>query len=139
MNQGVITSLFSMYCVFTSVISFFLFGEYLKPKFIVGIALMISCVVLVSLPKANRAQVSVNHDDYHTRAISFGLLAPTLISLYVSVSRYWTTHFGYNSLEFTLDTFLLMGMIEIWGFWYFQVAVGYSGQELTYGISAAIF
>ena len=140
MNQGVITSLFSMYCVFTSVISFFLFGESLKPKFVAGISMMIACVVLVSYPKGvSLGEAITGRNEDHTLAISFGLLAPTLISLYVAVSRYWTTMYGYASLDFTMDTFLLMGLIEIWGFWYFQISVGYTYEQLMIGTCAAIF
>ena len=50
-NQGLITSLFSTYCVFTSIIFYFLFNEKLKLKFIIGIGLMLNCVVLVCYSK----------------------------------------------------------------------------------------
>ena len=49
LNQGLITAMFATYCVFTSVIFYLLFNEKLKMKFLLGIALMVSCVVLVAL------------------------------------------------------------------------------------------
>lgn len=49
LNAGVITSMFSTYCIFTSVFTYFIFGEKLKLKFILGIILMLSCVILISL------------------------------------------------------------------------------------------
>ena len=49
LNQGLITAMFATYCVFTSIIFYMIFNEKLRVKFLVGIALMVSCVVLVAL------------------------------------------------------------------------------------------
>ena len=48
LNQGLVTAFLSTYCVFTSIIFYLVFDEILRPKFILGIILMISCVLLVS-------------------------------------------------------------------------------------------
>ena len=50
MNHGIITTLLSLYCVFTTLIFYFVFGERLQRKFIFGIAFMLACVVFVACP-----------------------------------------------------------------------------------------
>ena len=49
LNSGVITSMFSTYCIFTSILTWIVFNEKLKLKFVLGISLMICCVALISL------------------------------------------------------------------------------------------
>ena len=49
-NQGIITSLFSTYCVFTTAIFYFIFDEQLKTRFVIGIIFMLFCVVLIAYP-----------------------------------------------------------------------------------------
>ena len=121
-NQGLITSLFSTYCVFTSIIFFFLFQEKLKLKFLLGISLMLACVILVSIaqtPKAPSQSINNNSEEAASIAIFFGLLSPFLISIFISVSRYWSQTFNYRSIDFTVDTFMIMGFIEVPFFiWY---------------------
>lgn len=56
LNQGLVTAFLSTYCVFTSVIFYLVFDEILRPKFVLGIALMISCVLLVSFSTHSSAE-----------------------------------------------------------------------------------
>ena len=141
-NQGLITSLFSTYCVFTSFIFFFLFGEKLKFKFLIGISLMLACVVLVSVaqkPKAHYQALHAGDEDNSSSqiAIAFGLLSPFLISIFISVSRYWSQTFNYRSIDFTVDTFMLMGFIEVPFFVWYQLGVGYSLRAIVCGLGAS--
>lgn len=141
-NQGLITSLFSTYCVFTSVIFFFLFQEKLKFKFLIGISLMLACVILVSVaqtPKAPSQTVSANGEDSSAAkvAIAFGLLSPFLISIFISVSRYWSQTFNYRSIDFTVDTFMIMGFVEVPLFVWYQLGVGYSFKAIVCGLGAS--
>jgi hypothetical protein len=46
-------------------------------------------------------------------AISLGIFTPLMISIFISVSRYWSQFHGYKSIDYTVDTFLCMGLIEI--------------------------
>ena len=118
-NQGIITALLCTYCVFTSVIFYFLFQEQLRRKFIVGIAFMLLCVILVSYPENDKIDIDAPTTqqeplpDNVIKAIGFGLLAPLLISVFISISRYWTVNYGYNSQDLTMDTVLLLGIVEI--------------------------
>lgn len=53
------------------------------------------------------------------KAILFGLLIPILIAVFITLSRYWTLYYGYSSIDFTLDNYLLIGIFEIGFFIYF--------------------
>lgn len=65
------------------------------------------------------------------------LLAPILISMFIAVSRYWTENYGYSGLDFTMDTYFLMGLVEIPFFINHAQEVGYNFMVLVYGIGAS--
>jgi len=54
--------MFSTYCVFTSIIFYFLFNEKLRPRYIVGISLMLACVILVAISKSSPASSPVEEN-----------------------------------------------------------------------------
>ena len=70
-------------------------------------------------------------------AIGLGIFTPFLISIFISVSKYWSQIHGYRSIDYTVDTFLAMGIIEIGFFVHHQVTVGYSLKVLLCGIGAS--
>ena len=135
LNQGLITAMLSCSCIFTSVIFYFIFNEKLKIKFLIGIVLMITCVALVALSKfipsednseiidqpirhLNDKNISESKDKKFAAmvAIGLGVIAPLLISIFIAVSRYWTSNHGYNSSDYSIDSFMLMGVIELFFF-----------------------
>lgn len=71
-----------------------------------------------------------------TIAISLGLLTPFLISIFISVSRYWTYHYGYDSIDYSIDTFLVMGLVESYFFVHHATTIGYSIQVFISGFIA---
>ena len=107
--------------MFTSVIFYFLFNEKLQLKFIVGIGLMLNCVVLVCYSKyieSQAVQIDILETDENQTynsimAIFLGILTPSFISIFISVSKYWTQIHGYRSIDFTVDAFLCMGILEV--------------------------
>ena len=114
-----------MYCVFTTAIFYFLFGEQLQQKFVIGIMFMITCVIFEANPPEKETSVigfNTQGSDlkFFYTALGLGLLAPLFISFFISVSRFWTTNYGYKSTDFTIDTFMLMGIIEIYFVFEFQ-------------------
>lgn len=177
-NQGLITSLFSTYCVFTSFIFFFLFSEKLKTKFLVGIGLMLNCVILVSISQSQNKKSSevkpitveneiefefirisnkhidgfqdlpmvsmaflgtdnISKEKAGFMAISLGIFTPFMISIFISISRYWSQVHGYKSIDFTVDAFLCMGLIEIVFFIQHQMNVGYTVKAMLCGVGAS--
>lgn len=94
---------------------------------------MLLCVILVSYPD-NKINPKTDSGDNTFWAISFGLLAPVLISLFILVSRYWTEKYGYSSKDFTIDTFMLMGLLEL----PFFIQVQYSLYNLILGVFASL-
>ena len=73
----------------------------------------------------------------------FGLLAPFMISISISISRFWTINYDYKSLDFTIDTFLAISIAEIGFFFYFNGQVndgnGYKLQQIGFGVAASVF
>jgi drug/metabolite transporter (DMT)-like permease len=90
-----------MYCVFTTAIFYFVFGEQLEQKFVIGIIFMITCVIFVATPKkvssVSASDMGGAEQEIFVKAIGLGLLAPLFISIFISVSRFWTTNYGYKS------------------------------------------
>ncbi len=95
MNQGCIPSLFSVTSIYIAILFYFAFGEVISKPKIVGIAMMIPCVILLSLDKKVADQESdvTVHDMqiYGGIAVLFAVLAPL----------FWTTkaYFARKSIE----------------------------------------
>ena len=114
LNQGIITALLSTYCVFTSIIFLAVFNERLQTKFLVGIILMMSCVFLVAMPSGgDEMSLTVEQLYYSRLAIVLSIMISLVISLFILVSRYWTETFGYNTIDFNVDSIMVMGLVEI--------------------------
>lgn len=78
---------------------------------------MVACVIFVATPEPGSLETdNLTSDDSFYMAIGLGLLAPLFISIFISLSRYWTTQYGYKSEDFTIDTFMMMGLFEIYFF-----------------------
>jgi hypothetical protein len=60
-----------------------------------------------------------------------------MISIFISISRYWSQVHGYKSIDFTVDTFLCMGLIEIVFFIQHQMNVGYTVKAIICGVGAS--
>jgi drug/metabolite transporter (DMT)-like permease len=112
-----------------------LFKEKLQTKFILGIFLMLTCVVLVALstaggsPHPKGSDMHKKHQSklgYSLLCFCMALLAPLMISLFIAVSRFWTERFGYTGLDFTMDTYFVMGLVEIPFFIYHVETLGYT-------------
>jgi hypothetical protein len=67
----------------------------------VGIMFMVTCVIFVATPEkalgSSSSSFEIGGDSEFVKAIGLGLLAPLFISVFISVSRYWTTKYGYKS------------------------------------------
>jgi len=72
-----------------------------------------------------------------TVAICLGLLTPFMISIFISVSKYWNTYHGYKGVDFTIDTFMLMGLIEIYFFYQYNKEKGYPFMVFLCGFGAS--
>ena len=69
----------------------------------------------------------------------FGIAAPLMISIMITLSRWWTEKYGYISLDFTIDTFLLLSLVEIAFFFYYAESRTYTWLDILYGVLASIF
>ena len=57
--------------------------------------------------------------------------------IFISVSKYWSQNYGYKSLDFSIDTFALMGLIEFGYFYQYQIQTGYSLWVFLCGLAAS--
>ena len=111
--------MFSTYVVLICLLFFCLFRERLKIRFLLGIALMLACVLFIafSKPKPPKEVLEVEESELEVLnkvfAIGFGLGVPVFITMFITISRYWSQHYGYNSLSFSIDTFMVMGLVEL--------------------------
>ena len=69
--------------------------------------------------------------------ISFGLLTPFLIAIFISVSRYWSYYYGYNNVDYSIDNFMVMGIVETYFFFNHLATVGYTFKVFMYGFTAS--
>lgn len=104
---------------------------------------MLTCVILIatSAKGASKKTTSVNmksSSGYALAAFGMALLAPLLISLFIAVSRYWTEHYGYTGLDFTMDTYMVMGLVEVPFFIHHALGQGYTVKVLLCGIGASM-
>ena len=119
MNSGIITSMFSLNCVISALMSYVLFDERLTAKFILGIVLSLACVVLIAMPD-NPGQFKPHeflknmkwHSDFST-ALMYGMLTPVLLSSLLNLTRFLTIKHNYNSMDLSLDMFFLCGLVEV--------------------------
>ena len=98
---------------------------------------MLACVGCISL--SNLSSGHINMDAI--LALCFGIFAPFMIAITISISKYWTMKHGYNSKDFTIDTFLCMGILEV-GLcihWQLTNPIGYDFREILFGSIACIF
>ena len=77
---------------------------------------MLACVSIISLQSLDTGS---SLDINALKALLFGLLAPFMISISISVSRYWTVNHNYKSFDFTIDTFMVISLYEI-GFFIYE-------------------
>ena len=56
----------------------------------------------------------------------------------VLFSRYWTENFGYKSNDFTVDTFVVIGLCELPLFMQYESTTGFTLVEMVYGVSSSI-
>ena len=71
---------------------------------------MLACVSIISLQSLDTGS---SLDINALKALLFGLLAPFMISISISVSRYWTVNHNYKSFDFTIYTFMVISLSEI--------------------------
>ena len=128
--------MFATYCIFTAILFRILFGEKLGIKFLIGMFFMLACVSCISLQSLGSEGGASKNEFY---ALGFAIFAPFMIALTISVSKYWTMNYGYKSLDFTIDTFLCMSLIEIGFSIYYQLNTGYTLVEFVSAFIASIF
>ena len=70
MNQGIISTLLSMASLFNIIVFYFKFGEKISCLHFIGVALMIACVLFISLAATSKTEEDLDFDDEETMGLS---------------------------------------------------------------------
>ena len=99
-NQGCITSLFSITAIYVAILFYFKFGEKISLSKILGIILMIPCITLLSID--NKEAKESDHDLTASQMQVYGLLA---ILCGMLPPFCWTLRTYYARLAFSRSNF----------------------------------
>ena len=117
------------------------FKEKLKCKFYAGIICMLTCVSFISFSALSGEHKSDGAKQKYNAilALSFGIMAPLMISIMITISRYWTEKHAYSSLDYSIDTFVLLSLAEIGFFVYYAENNTFTYMEIFFGVAASVF
>ena len=136
-DSSVISGLQAVELVYVAVMFKYLFDENLKPRHIVGMAIVLLGVSLsVNLQTSSASKSDSAHSASSSTACA--MLSAVLASLQVAVSRYTSVNFAYDPTHLAMDTALAIGLLGIpWVIVYWP-AYGFTGFQIGVGIIAAI-
>ena len=107
MNQGCIPSLFSVCSIYVGILFYFAFKESISCAKIIGIAMMVPCVILLSLDKKEESEDSDLSEQemvtYGSLAILMGVLAPIFWTFKTYFARKVIDEKCYNIDDFAMD------------------------------------
>lgn len=144
MSIGLVTALFSVNTLSTPILFFFLFKEKLGSKAVIAILLVVVGIILGAIPRGGDQTAVVNDGEqedtgtYQLLALGMSILVPIFNSFFYASSRQVTAVRGYKSRDLTMDTFLLLGLIETPVFILYHINKGYTTSQLIFGIGASI-
>jgi len=98
---------------------------------------MLTCVSFISMSALSAGKGGLNKNAI--LALTFGICAPLMISIMITISRYWTEKHAYASLDYSIDTFVLLSLVEIGFFVYYAEQNTFSWMAIVYGVAASVF
>lgn len=119
LNQGVITTIFTLSGIYVAIISWFMFNEKLDKFHITGMLLLISCTVLIVLSKPTSHQEKLEVYDTEVTEVSnlwpvgFALITTFIYSFRTIYVKLFVYHLKFNSLDFMTYSYLLSGGVFI--------------------------
>ena len=100
---------------------------------------MLTCVSFISFSALSSQHKEGKLNKNAICALGFGIMAPLMISIMITISRYWTEKHGYSSLDYSIDTFVLLSLFEIGFFIYFAENNTFTWLQILYGVAASVF
>ena len=124
-NQGCITSLFSIVGVYVSIIFYFKFNEVISISKIVGIIMMIPCILLLTLDPKDEADLALIAETqmqdlteqqmkfYGFIAILFGLAAPSFWTIKIFFVRLIAEENSFTINDLVIDNQFFLNLPAI--------------------------
>lgn len=116
-NQGIIASLFSTSIVFSSILFYFLYEEKLSIRHLIGLALMLTAVVLISIGKPSSSsltegssvstELEAEQAYYLVLAIIFALICGLILTINAVIMRHYVKYLHISPLQLNNDGGLL--------------------------------
>ena len=118
-NQGAISTIFSLSSVYVSVISWFLFDEKLNRFHITGMAFLISSTILIafSKKKTEAKKIKVFNQEIDVMSplvpVSFALITTLLYSFRTIYVKLFVRNLKFHSFDYMTYSYLISGLIFI--------------------------
>ena len=115
-NQGVITTIFTLSAIYVALISWFMFNEKLNRFHIIGMLLLIGCTILIVFSKSPDASKTLKVYDQEVQqesplpAVLFALLTTVLYSFRTIYVKLFVQKLKFNTFDYMTYSYLLSGV-----------------------------
>jgi drug/metabolite transporter (DMT)-like permease len=118
-NQGVITTIFTLSAIYVAFISWFMFNEKLNRFHVVGMLLLIGCTILIVFSKNTDGKKTLKvYDQVVEEAhpivpVGFALLTTILYSFRTIYVKLFVKELKFNSFDYMTYSYLLSGIVFV--------------------------
>jgi len=143
-NQGAITTLFSLSGIYVAIIGWFLFHEKLNRFHLIGMALLIGCTILIVFSKSESHPKQIEIYNTVVRAVSpivpvgFALITTVLYSFRTIYVKLFVHHLKFNSFDYMTYSYLLSGAVFMPFILYDMYEHGYIPEVVYLGMASGV-
>ncbi|CDW91072.1 UNKNOWN [Stylonychia lemnae] len=141
LNQGIVSSLFALSTVTTSIIFYFAFKQKITPVQILGICFILLFVILISMSKPSQKYdndgVKQIGSEHIMIVVLLGVFVALLFTSKAFISKIYHERHNYQAINLCIDAIFLQSLILLPFFINYQVTVGYKPFELVYGFAGS--
>ena len=118
-NQGVITTIFTLSAIYVAFISWFMFNEKLNKFHIIGMLLLIGCTILIVFSKKPDASKTLKIYNQEVQEVSplysvgFALITTILYSFRTIYVKLFVKELHFNSFDYMTYSYLLSGIVFV--------------------------
>jgi drug/metabolite transporter (DMT)-like permease len=118
-NQGVITTVFTLSSIYVAIMSWFLFDEKLNRFHIVGMLLLIACTILIVFSKTDNKKGKLKIYDQEVTEVAayvpvgFALITTLIYSFRTIYVKIFVKNLNFNSFDYMTYSYLISGAIFI--------------------------
>ena len=118
-NQGVITTIFTLSAIYVAIISWFVFNEKLNKFHVIGMLLLIGCTILIVFSKStdHAKTLKVYNDEVQEVStllpVGFALITTFLYSFRTIYVKLFVKELHFNSFDYMTYSYLLSGIVFV--------------------------